>query len=139
MGLSIGVATSGLAVLLTVSGWMTDEQITAAFSGRTIEGVYASGLTFVERYEPDGRLDYREPVRHMMGRWSVVSGNFCTLYDAGAGGGCFRVVQTSANCYEFYIAAFTEEEAAEDPQPLGWTARGWRQGERSTCEGVPTA
>jgi hypothetical protein len=68
---------------------------------------------------------------------------FCTFYDPGQGvtGGCFTAVQTSANCYEFYLAALSEREADKEaaPGPVGrWVARAARRGEASTCQARPT-
>jgi len=114
--------------------WLDDSAIVGAFSGRTIEGQYATGLAFVESYGTDGRVDYREPARRLGGRWSVVAGTFCTIYDDDVSGGCFRVQQTSVNCFEFFIAARTEEDAAEDPDAKGWVARGWRTDFPNSCE-----
>jgi len=137
--MNTGVAILLASMLVLSPGWLSDDEIEQAFAGRTIEGAYATGLPFIETYEADGRVDYREPNRRLTGRWSTVAGSFCTIYDDGISGGCFRVRQFGANCYEFYVSALTEEEAAEAPEPIGWTARGWRVGEPNTCEPAPAA
>jgi hypothetical protein len=119
--------------------WMTAKQITAAFSGRVVDGYYVDGVTFTEAYERDGRIDYREAGRQLAGRWSVVNDTFCTIYDTSPTGGCYRVVHTSENCFEFYFLARDEREAARpDPGRSSWTARGWRRDQRSTCADAPT-
>ena len=138
--LSVGLAgvLGAAASARAATPWMTDSEIRGAFSGRTIEGAYSDSMPFTESYFDTGRLDYIEPQRRMTGRWSVVESTFCTLYDNGGGGGCFKVRQVSGNCYEFYFAAFDEEDLAEgsDERPR-WTARGWRKDVPSTCVAVP--
>jgi hypothetical protein len=47
----------------------------------------------------------------------------------------------SANCYEFYLAGLAPEASFEDDvEGAGrrWNARGWRQGEPSTCHDKPS-
>jgi hypothetical protein len=140
------VPTAGsLATLLVLVGhaaattkWMTDSDIRAAFAGVTIEGIYASDMTFVESYAADGRIEYTEQRRKMTGNWSVVNAQFCTIYDMAATGGCFRVVRLGDNCFEFYFQSRDEKTAAEpDPGKPSWTAQGWRKGEKPTCKEQP--
>jgi hypothetical protein len=120
------------------SPWMDDGRLRTQFGGRTIEGTYTDGTPFTESYFDTGRLDYSEPTRRMVGRWSVVESTFCTLYDGAASGGCFKVRQMSGNCFEFYYAAADEEDLAEAPADRPrWVARGWRKDVPSTCPGVP--
>jgi hypothetical protein len=139
-----------MAVVLLTTGamasatqmWMSEADIRAALIGREMDGVYASGLTFSESYTTDGRLDYlegsRPQGRRMTGHWSIADRAFCTFYDAGALGGCFRVRQIGQNCYEFHFLAGSEADAAKAVEPIGYTARGWRRGEPTACSGVPT-
>jgi hypothetical protein len=118
--------------------WMGDGDIRAAFAGVTIEGIYASEVSFVESYGADGRIEYTEAMRKMTGQWSVVNGQFCTIYDVAATGGCFRVVRLGDNCFEFYFQSRDEQKAAEpDPGKPSWTAQGWRKGEQPTCKLQP--
>lgn len=118
--------------------WMGADQIKGAFAGQDVAGYYVDGTTFTESYGSDGRIDYRETNRRMSGSWSVVSDTFCTIYDTSPTGGCYRVHQTSANCYEFYFVARDEREAAApDPKQPSWTARGWRRSQPSTCADAP--
>lgn len=134
----------GLVVAATASAgaferWMVAREISAAFAGRTIAGYYVDGDTFTEIYGSDGRIDYRETARHLTGKWSVVANTFCTIYDTSPTGGCFRVHQASANCFEFYFIARDEREAAApDPKRPSWTARGWRKDLPSTCVQAPS-
>lgn len=117
------------------SPWLAESEIAAALSGKTIEGRYASGRAFTERYESDGRVQYMEGGATIGGRWSITSGTLCTIYDADPAGGCFRVSRVSENCFEFYFAARTEDAT---PGPQGskpiWTARGSINGGASACQ-----
>ncbi len=111
---------------------MSEADIRAALGGQAIDGHYRSGRTFSETYGADGRIAYRDDVRASGGRWSLVNGAFCTIYDSDPSGGCFRVKRSGSNCFEFYFVARTTEEA-KTPRSPDWTARGWRADARSTC------
>jgi len=115
--------------------WLQDAEIASALAGKTIDGRYASGRAFSERYDRDGRLQYMEDGATIGGRWSVTAGTLCTIYDADPAGGCFRVARVSANCFEFFFAARTEEAAPGGATPQ-WTARGSVNGEASACQDV---
>lgn len=120
--------------LCALSQWMSDSALNQAFAGKTIEGHYADGAKFVETYAGDGRLDYRDDKRQTAGRWSLQAGAFCTIYDADPSGGCYRVQKAGENCYEFYFAARTVEQAQSSPnEKPSWTARAWVQGQVSSC------
>ncbi len=125
----------------------------AAFVGKTLDGHYGSGLAWTESYFSDGRLEYREPERQAMGQWSFRGAVFCTFYEPGRTeraaphlppltGGCWTAIKSGENCYEFYLAGLSPEVLVEE-DPDGalqrWNARGWRQGEPSTCHDKPTA
>ena len=124
--------------------WMSEDAMRNAFIGKTLDGHYVGGLAWTETYLNEGRLDYRESLRKGKGHWFFRGQVFCTFYDPGQGlnGGCWRTIQTSSNCYEFYDAYVSPSEKQEDaaPGPLdGWLARGWRNNEPSTCEDRPSA
>jgi hypothetical protein len=110
---------------------MTEGAMRAAFVGKTLDGYYADGEDWTEAYRQDGRLDYRDRRRpNIVGYWYFRAHVFCTT-----------AIQESANCYEFYLAGFSEREADKDvpPGPVGrWVARASRQGEPSTCRARPT-
>jgi len=114
--------------------WMSDAELSKAFAAQTIDGHYANGETFTESYLAGGRIDYRERARTMRGRWSVEAGTFCTIYDQTPTGGCYRVRQMSANCFEFYYVGRDEAQVQARPGQPSWTARGWHSDQRSTCE-----
>lgn len=117
--------------------WLKDEAIQAALSGKTLEGRYASGRSFTERYLAGGRVEYLERGATIGGRWSVTEGTLCTIYDHDPTGGCFRVAKVGKNCFEFYFAARTEAQAPgpDSAQPQ-WTARGAVSGESVGCQDI---
>jgi len=151
------VANCGLIFLLLLAGlqpgatasstsrsWMGEDAMRQAFIGKTLDGHYVGGLAWTETYSNEGRLDYREAIRSGTGRWFFRGEVFCTFYDPGFGlnGGCWRAIQTGANCYEFYVTDLPRsgEESDAAPGPLdGWLARGWRNSEPSTCQDRPSA
>lgn len=138
-GLPLATAASLLLAFVGQPSWMSDAELEQAFAGKTIDGAYASGLTFTESYLANGKLDYREPGRHMTGHWSVIEGTFCTIYTQTPTGGCYRVRRMSTNCYEFYFAASDDQEAAEGGnERASWTARGWVIDRPSTCKATPS-
>jgi len=118
--------------------WMENDELTATVAGVTINGEYADGRYFTERYDSDMALEYSEGPREVSGHWSVVSGRFCTIYSNDPTGGCFRVARIGLNCFEFYFVARTEDQVRrrEDGKP-GWTARGWVKGRKATCQDEP--
>jgi hypothetical protein len=135
---------SMFALLLTASAavasespapWLPGRDIAEAIAGKTLEGRYANGRAFTERYLSDGRIEYIEQGLTIGGHWSVTAGTLCTIYDTDPAGGCFRVSKVGANCFEFYFAARTEAAA---PGPDGstpkWTARGSVSGEAAACQ-----
>lgn len=107
-------------------------EIITAFEGKTVAGAYGDGLAFRETYHPGGAIDYWDPRTESAGQWSVINNLFCTFYTS-MNGGCFRIVQVSANCFDFYAAADTEREALETGKRADYTARGSVQGVASTC------
>ena len=115
------------------TAWMSEAELASAFTDVTLNGHYASGREFTERYLKSGRIEYIESKVTIGGRWSIESGTFCTIYDADPAGGCYRVHRESENCYEFYFVARTQEQAARDPREPAWTARGSIDGKAPTC------
>ncbi len=114
--------------------WMRESEITAAFHDVTVDGRYADGKSFVERYRHDGRIEYSENGFKIGGRWSVTAGTLCTIYDSDADGGCYRVARVAENCFEFFFAARTEDDApGPDQARPRWTARGSITGRMPTC------
>lgn len=106
--------------------------IIAALEGKTVSGAYAGGLAFRETYFLGGKIDYWDPRIAEKGQWSVVNNLFCTFYDSMAGG-CFRIEQIGNNCFDFYAAANTQEQALKPDEKPRYTARGSRDGESPSC------
>ena len=121
----IGLLTVfALPAIAAAESWMDEAALQKAFAGKTIQGLYASGTSFVETYNEGGSIIYTERDVAYQGHWSLQAGTFCTIYNADPKGGCYSVRQVSDNCYEFYFVARTEQEAAVDgPGPPKWTAR----------------
>jgi len=124
--------------------YLSEEVIRSAIVGQTLDGHYGNGVAWSEVYKPDGGLEYREAHRAAKGKWSFRPGNvFCTFYDpsptGNLGGGCWLVVKSSANCFEFYVAGAGGSVDSEEglPTPSGWNAQGWRRSEPSTCNEKP--
>lgn len=141
---AFGAALAGVAAVLAgtaaVAGdaWMSDAELEAVFTDVALEGKYVDGRPFHERHRADRRVEYRERSLSTGGTWSVQAGSFCTIYDGDASGGCFRVKQVSANCFEFYFVARTETEAHRDPRRPAWTARGSIVGKPGACQDEST-
>lgn len=112
--------------------WMSEGELRDTFGGKTIDGHYPSGSGFTETYRASGRVDYRDTKRVTGGRWSITEGAFCTIYDDDPTGGCFRVMRSGANCFEFYFISRTEEQVRTPGEP-DWTARGWLSTSDPTC------
>jgi hypothetical protein len=107
--------------------------MTAAFKGQTISGAYGNGAPFTETYGGDGKIAYRDSYGPMTGHWSVVNDLFCTFYDAPTAGGCFTVERIGENCFDFYAAAGTIEEAQAKEKRRVYAARGWITTKPPTC------
>jgi hypothetical protein len=138
-----GLTTFVLALIALVAAaaandeptrWLPGRDIAQALGGKTLEGRYANGRAFTERYLDGGRIEYFDNGATLGGRWSIQAGTLCTIYDTDPAGGCFRVSRSGTNCFEFYFVARTEDAA---PGPQGsqpsWTARGSVSGEPNTC------
>ena len=122
-----------------VAGWMPAEAIRSEFSGRSLAGVYPSGMTWAEDIFADGTTDYREAQVRRAGQWWVTTLEFCFSYPQPGVGGCFRVTKVSANCYELYD--YSSEFGRSDAPPLqkgAWNGRMWRTQVPHTCESSPS-
>jgi hypothetical protein len=134
--------TSLLLTALTLAAavsehWMSETEMVSAFGGRTLNGKYASGLSFTETYRPDGHISYWDPNIIATGRWRVSEQGFCTFYD-DMNGGCFLARKVGANCFEFFII----ETQDNGPLPPGsskpYVAQGWYPDKPSTCSALTT-
>lgn len=114
--------------------WLSDSEIASGLGGKTLEGMYATGSRFTEKYLTGGRLEYVENGQTLSGHWSVTAGTLCTIYDTDPSGGCYRVAMSGKNCFEFYFVSRTEEAAPGPPEAKpGWTARGAVDGQIDAC------
>jgi hypothetical protein len=108
--------------------------IIAAFQGQTLQGTYSDGTPLRETYKQDGATDYWDIYRSETGNWSVINNLFCTFYETGEmNGACFRVEQISNNCYDFFAAANSTEEALRPDGKVNYTARASVQNKPDTC------
>lgn len=138
MALALLLATGQYSGQAQAKDWLTGAEIESGLGGKTLEGMYAAGQRFTERYLPGGALEYVEGAAVITGHWSVTAGTLCTIYDTDPTGGCYRVARSGSNCYEFYFVSRSEETAPGPPgvKP-GWTARGAVDGQIDACkEGV---
>jgi hypothetical protein len=140
--LFVALMVSGLAAApasAVQSRWLSGDEILTQFKDATIDGRYASGKAFTERYGADGRLTYTEASMTLGGHGSVTEGTLCTIYEFDASGGCYRVARVDTNCYEFYFVSRTEAAAPGPPDGKpAWTARGALQGKASACRDAPS-
>lgn len=133
IGLSLAIGpTPGIAL---AKEWLTAAEIQSGLGGKTLEGMYATGRRFTERYLSGGQLEYVESGVVITGHWSVTAGTLCTIYDTDPTGGCYRVARSSRNCYEFYFVSRSEAAAPGPPDVTpNWTARGAVDGQTDACK-----
>ncbi len=140
---NLGCAAAAIALLASGASAQTDmmsgSQLRSAFSGKPVDGVYPGGASWSETYSTDGRIDYQEDNRKLTGRWTIEGSIFCTLYDAGNGGACWRLRATGENCFVFYLAPPNDLRLnGKLVFSKQWGAMAWHRGKSSTCEGRPT-
>jgi hypothetical protein len=124
------------AVAAGAADMLTGADFEREFSGHAIKGYYvATRVTFVEVYQPGGRIAYKDDLKADGGRWFVAGDTFCTFYDR-INGGCWRVIKKSVNCYEFHQAGLGETSATTREALLAQTphARAARDADQVTCE-----
>ncbi len=115
--------------------WLSATEIESGLGGKTLEGMYATGQRFTERYLSGGQLEYVESGVLVTGHWSVTAGTLCTIYDTDPAGGCYRVARSGSNCYEFYFVSRSEAAAPGPPDVKpDWTARGAVDGQLDACK-----
>jgi hypothetical protein len=104
------------------------------FEGKTVTGAYADGTPVKESYNLGGGIDYWDSLRTSTGTWSVVNNLFCTFYTSpDMNGGCFRVEQVSANCFDYLVQAASPDEALTPTDKPRYTARAHIEGIPDTC------
>ncbi len=117
------------AALASGPRWLNDRDLTFVFAGRDVAGTYANGVSFTETYRKVGKAEYRDSQNALEGSWSIRGAALCTHYGE-KGGGCFRVIRQSANCFEFWLVKDDGEIAEKS-----WIARSWQAKFPSTCPG----
>ncbi len=116
-------------------GPMSETQIRAELIGPPMRGSYADGQPWDETYFPGGRISYKDSTNNWQGKWSFRGRGFCTFYNDGTNGGCWQILKTSENCYEFYAMSRAGVPLATVPgRRRVWVARGWRASRGSTCD-----
>lgn len=114
---------------------MSEAAIRAELIDVPLEGQYVDERPWAETYFKDGRIEYKDPQANWTGQWSFRGAGFCTFYNEGSSGGCWRVIKSSSNCYYFYGLQRSGEPFRGVPgKSQGWTARGWRKSKPSTCD-----
>ncbi len=141
-------ALVGAALFATVSGpagaigpvWMQQAEIRSQMIGHVMKGYYRSGERWVDDYAADGGIKYTDQHNTWTGRWSFQEAVFCTYYNDGVDGGCYMVRQVSRNCFEYVIVpnAWSGKELPPEASDA-WFARGWRDRDPSSCEGIPVS
>jgi hypothetical protein len=135
----IAVALAALGSLAAGSAhaqeFLSPARLQIELGGQTIKGYYVdTTIRFVEVYQPDGRITYKDDLKADAGNWSVRGMAFCTFYDK-IGGGCWYVVKRSGNCFEFYSAPDTGNPITRDDlaqmRPRALAAR---DSDNVTCE-----
>jgi hypothetical protein len=134
LGVLLALATPQPAHAADLNG----DAIRAGVVGATLDGFYPGGAMFSETYHRDGRIDYRDDKDRLTGRWTISGKTFCTLYDGGNGGACWRLKSSGDNCFEFYLTAMPKSATQKSLVSTQWGAKGWRTDKPSTCEGRPT-
>lgn len=120
--------------------WMPGTEISDAFSGKALAGIYPSDKIWAEAIHGDGTTDYREGPNNWKGRWWTTAREFCFEYPPPGEGGCFRVVRISVNCFELYDFTSTHGRAEEPPNLADvWNGRMWYADKPTTCEERPNS
>lgn len=134
----IGMIATGSAVVAKTT-WLTAKELKTTFAGKTVNGEYPGGRKFIERYNPDGTLQYEDPNFTSRGKWSVTGQTFCTFYDnPGMGGACFVVKREPSNCIEYFQVGDQPRPGSKTQKPAPtpaqtWGARGVIAGEKGSC------
>lgn len=117
--------------------FLTDDQLRAAFSGKTHNGFYRRFLvpygdqTFVETYAKDGTLSYTAGEIVASGSWQIDNKKICFTYDnPDFLPGCFYVTQIEG-CYYSYETNtnFSDIVPGRDP----WWIRSYIDGTSPDC------
>ncbi len=111
--------------------WLSREDMTRYFEGKTVIGKYVNGTPFTETYWVGGAISYRDNFITDQGHWNVTAQGFCTFYD-NVNGACFQMRMEGANCYDFFAVEDQANGPNKDGKPV-LVAQGWFPDKPSTC------
>jgi hypothetical protein len=136
------VGSCAVCLAQPAAPWMSQEAIRAEFTGRTLQGYYYDGADWLASYAAGGRYDIVYRGKNAQGEWYFHEHVMCLFYGPPHWPlyeRCVVTTKVSANCYDFRWV--WPDATPRGPVDLGqtWHARGWRQGEPSTCEDRPSA
>ena len=136
LGLAVLLANLSIDMVLASRLVMSQSDIQNELIGPPMKGVYDDGSPWDETYFADGHIVYQDATNNWVGKWSFRGKGFCTFYNGGVNGGCWRVLKTSENCYEFYPVnqKRAQEKDKRRRKVITWIARGWRRSHASTCD-----
>ncbi len=134
--LALLMVFAGMPQALADEGKVLDgPAIITDLAGKTVRGAYADGTSFTETFWPDGKDTYWDPRGTSTGHWSVENNLMCFVYDSGElmSGGCFQVVRSARNCFDFYAAPANGKEGAAAKTDGRYVARASADGVDGTC------
>ena len=133
--MATGLAPHVRPVQAPALGAQSPDTLKRLLPGTLLEGEYASGEAWSERFGTDGTSRYSDVSGSFDGRVTFRQPGVCFTYatDSDLTGGCFEVWQRGRRCFDFY-ADGTVASLADRRFGRGWTARGWMPGGREDCE-----
>jgi hypothetical protein len=142
--LVLGAIVATLSTAHATRTWMNEQAIRSEFIGNTLDGHFYDGRIWTVTLFQDGRVDQVQSPHHLIrGRWFIRGSVFCSLPEMAHRPlfvvSCWTIIKTSANCYEYFrVGSRGEEPVEEESRERLWYAKGWRQGEASTCGDRPS-
>jgi hypothetical protein len=143
MASPLAVLGTYLAVVspsLANNPWMTERAVRTELIGKSFTVEYHYGERWTLSYSADGRFDQIDRRLRVSGRWYFRGVVFCSTPETPTfRTGCWTVVKSSANCYEYFrVPTRGSEPVAEVSPDSWWYVRSWRNGEPSTCDEKPS-
>jgi hypothetical protein len=125
------IAALGASSASARESWLSREDMTKYFEGKTVIGKYVNGTPFTETYWAGGAISYRDSFVADQGHWNVTAQGFCTFYD-NVNGACFQMRLEGANCFDFFAVEDQTTGPMQDGKPV-MVAQGWFPDRPSTC------
>jgi hypothetical protein len=144
LGLAMGAIVAMHSMAQATRVWMSEQAIRSEFIGNTLDGHFHDGRTWTVTLSKDGRVEQiQAPHSMILGRWFIRGSVFCSVPNEMHRPlflvSCWTITKTSTNCYEYFRVTSSGEEPVEDQsRERLWYAKGWRQGEASTCGERPS-